>query len=102
MKELSLIGWAIRPLKRYAQFSGRSSRAEFWWFFLFLMILYVVVWIGLFAVIGISAAAAASPQTQSPLEMIGAFGVLGVFMVLFWLVLFIPTLALQIRRLHDT
>ena len=40
MKVLSPIGWALRPLKRYAEFSGRSSRAEFWWFFLFMTVAY--------------------------------------------------------------
>ena len=28
------IGWALLPLKRYAQFEGRSSRKEFWMFLL--------------------------------------------------------------------
>ncbi|WP_306464828.1 DUF805 domain-containing protein, partial [Enterobacter cloacae] len=29
------------PLVRYAQFNGRASRGEFWWFQLFIMILLI-------------------------------------------------------------
>ena len=43
MNNMTPIDWAIRPLKNYANFSGRASRAEFWWFTLFVMIVYVVV-----------------------------------------------------------
>ena len=34
MKELSPIEWAVLPLKKYATFSGRAPRAEYWWFYL--------------------------------------------------------------------
>lgn len=101
MPQLSPIGWALRPLKRYAEFSGRSSRSEFWWYWLFLMIAYAVLWIGVFAAIGIGAAAATTAN-QSPLALVGALGILGIFILLFWLVLFVPSLAVQVRRLHDT
>jgi uncharacterized membrane protein YhaH (DUF805 family) len=103
MQDLSPIGWALRPLKRYAQFSGRSSRAEFWWFTLFLMIVYVLFWIVLFATMG---ATAASMNAQSPgtpaLAMFGALGVFGIVMMLFWLALLVPIIAVQVRRLHDS
>jgi hypothetical protein len=26
------IDWAVRPLKRFADFSGRAPRAEYWWY----------------------------------------------------------------------
>ena len=99
---LSPIGWALRPLKNYANFSGRASRAEFWWFFLFMMITYMLVWFVLFAAVGVTAASASSSATPSPLRMIGAFGLAGVFLVVFYLALLIPSIAVQIRRLHDT
>jgi uncharacterized membrane protein YhaH (DUF805 family) len=95
---LSPIGWALRPLKNYANFSGRASRAEFWWFFLFLMILYIVVWIALVAVVDVAATSGSRPS----LGLIGAFGVAWIFMLLFWLAMIIPTIAVQVRRLHDT
>ena len=99
MQDLSPIGWALRPLKRYAQFSGRSSRAEFWWFFLGLFLVYIAMWILFF---GAVAGAIASGQANPGVGVLGALGVGGILIGLFWLALIIPTIAVQARRLHDT
>ena len=95
---MSPIDWAMRPLKRYAQFSGRAPRAEFWWFFLALMVVYFVVWFIFGAVVG----GAAASQTEPSAGMLGAFGAAGIILALFWLAVLIPTIAVQVRRLHDT
>lgn len=95
--KLSPFGWALRPLKNYANFSSRASRAEFWWYFLFVMVLYLVVWVAAITVIGSRAAS----EGPSSIATIGAFGAIGIFVVLFWLALFIPSIAVQVRRLHD-
>ena len=87
----------LRPLKRYAEFSGRSSRAEFWWFFLFTMVIYFVA---AFALGGVGAGLASLNPTGSVAS--GSFGAVMLFIIFFWIVLFIPMLAVQIRRLHDT
>ena len=95
---LSPIGWALRPFKRYATFSGRASRAEFWWFTLFLMIAYFAIWL-------IFVGSLASLATMESDVSTGAFGALGagmIVIVLFWLAVIIPTLAVQARRLHDS
>lgn len=98
MRNLSPIGWALRPLQNYARFSGRASRAEFWWFFLFMMIIYMVVWGVLVGTIGVGAASG----NPNPMAMFGAFGVMGIFLILLYLALLIPSIAVQVRRLHDT
>jgi uncharacterized membrane protein YhaH (DUF805 family) len=98
MQNLSPIAWALRPLKNYAKFSDRASRAEFWWFFLFIVILYFAVWVALVATVGVSTVSGSEPS----FAMIGAFGAAGIFIFLFWLALIIPTIAVQVRRLHDT
>jgi uncharacterized membrane protein YhaH (DUF805 family) len=99
MQNMSPIGWALSPLKRYAEFSGRSSRAEFWWFFLGLFLLYMVMWFVLFGALFSSIATAGSNPNVG---ILGAIGVGGIFMGLFWLALIIPTISVQVRRLHDT
>jgi uncharacterized membrane protein YhaH (DUF805 family) len=98
MKSMSPFDWALRPLKKYATFSGRASRAEFWWFFLFILIAYVAFWIVMMTVVGGFAAS----QSQPSLGVIGLFGAGSVFMLLFWIALLLPTIAVQVRRLHDT
>jgi uncharacterized membrane protein YhaH (DUF805 family) len=97
MQNLSPIGWALRPLRNYANFAGRASRAEFWWYTLAMTVFYIAMWIVLFGTI-------ASLSVQKPTS-VGAFGVIGVgamLVGLLWLGLIIPTIAVQVRRLHDT
>ncbi len=73
------IGWATLPLKRYADFSGRSSRKEFWLF----QLLYVALFLGCVVV------ALASPRLAAGLFILGALG------------LVVPLLAAEVRRFHD-
>ena len=69
---------------RAFDFKGRSTRAEYWWFQLFLLLAYLVL-IGIDAMIG----------TFNPDFGVGFLSGLG------WLATFIPSLSLGIRRLHD-
>jgi len=73
------------PLRKYAQFQGRAHRAEYWQFILF----YAVVYLVLMAVVG----AAGQGAARAP-----ATGLVG----LFALAMFVPHLAVGVRRLHDT
>ena len=94
---MSPIAWAIRPLKRYAEFSGRSPRAEYWWFILFMSIFYVVVMFGLFGSANALSFASGDPSAA----VAGGLGIAALFIGLFWLAVFIPTIAVQVRRMHD-
>ena len=75
--EKSPVEWAMTPLRKYAQFSGRAPRAEYWWFYLGYIILALVLNI----LTGIS-------------EIFGLLGIL-------YLALVIPMIAVGVRRLHD-
>ena len=74
------MNYFIAVLKKYAVFSGRAQRAEYWYFYLFSMIINSVLVIFSF-IIGDN------------------WDTLG---ILFSLAIIIPTLAVTIRRLHDT
>ena len=77
---------------RYADFSGRSSRAEYWWVQLFLIIASIILIIpawGLFAALG-------SGSEPSGAALLGLIPI-GIF----FLAIIIPNIALFIRRLHD-
>lgn len=41
--------WMITPLQNYANFSGRAPRAEFWWFFLFQLLVSLIPLVGTLA-----------------------------------------------------
>jgi uncharacterized membrane protein YhaH (DUF805 family) len=73
----------------YAKFDGRAPRSEYWWYQLF----NVIVAFGIFAV-----AIAAAVPTRST----AAFGVVFLGAAVFGLVSFVPSLAVTVRRLHDT
>lgn len=68
----------IGGLKKYADFTGRARRKEFWMYTLFYLIFYVLA-----AVIDV------------------ALGTM-IFAGIYALVLLIPTIAISARRLHDT
>ena len=58
--------------KKYADFNGRASRPEFWWFYLFTILCYIV-----------------------------AFAINPVIGIVVELALFLPFIAAASRRLHD-
>lgn len=70
--------WALLPLKKYADFSGRARRKEFWMFYL----LFIVA-------VGVSSAIG----SQIGFQWLGNIVMLG---------LLIPLIACEVRRMHDT
>jgi uncharacterized membrane protein YhaH (DUF805 family) len=92
--------WMFLPLKRYAEFSGRSRRMEYWMFFLFQMLVGIAFW-GVLMTIG-GAALMAGGNLNSLVATGGALMmVIGLWSIVN-LALFIPALAVGVRRLHDT
>lgn len=77
--------WMLMPLKRYAEFSGRSRRKEYWMYVLGLIIVAIVLGV-IEGVLGLT-------------QMIGPYGPLSALLAIGTLV---PSLAVGVRRLHDT
>ena len=75
--------WYMQALKKYAVFSGRARRKEYWFFVLW----YVIITIGL-AILD---------------AMLGLrIGNAGVLQTLYALAVLIPSISVTVRRLHDT
>ncbi|MEA5123110.1 DUF805 domain-containing protein [Xanthomonas floridensis] len=84
--------WMLLPLKRYADFQGRSRRKEYWMFML-LQVIILAVLVTLFA---IAAAVMGNDSGPGPLAwLVGA--VIGIAV----LALIVPSIAVTVRRLHD-
>lgn len=84
----------LLPLRRYADFQGRSRRREYWMFLLFVM-LVAIAWGIVFAVLG----------GMSGYESGNGLGTLATVWALLagvaYLAILIPSIAVQVRRLHD-
>ena len=85
---------AIRSVFRnYATFSGRATRSEYWWFQLFQIVLLILV-----VLLGVLPAAASNVAAgETPPSMSAA----GIVLFVLGLGLFLPNLAVFVRRLHD-
>jgi uncharacterized membrane protein YhaH (DUF805 family) len=73
------IEWAVVPLKKYAVFTGRAPRAEYWWYYLGTVIAGIVL--------------------RLVDKALGTQQTLGTILNL---ALLVPWLAVTVRRLHDT
>lgn len=71
--------------KKYVGFSGRARRSEYWWFFLFVVL--------------VSIAASVLDALFGTMFETANFGVIGAIV---GLALVLPTIAVSVRRLHDT
>jgi uncharacterized membrane protein YhaH (DUF805 family) len=91
--------YMFMPLKRYAEFSGRSRRMEYWMWVLFIILLEVAFWVLLMMVGG---AAMMSGDPRSALAAGGGMMIIAALFSLVWLALLIPGIAVAVRRLHDT
>jgi uncharacterized membrane protein YhaH (DUF805 family) len=92
--------WMFLPLKRYAEFSGRSRRTEYWMFFLFQILIGVAFWV-LLAIVGGGALMSGGDPTALAAAG-GAIMIVSALYLLVSLALLIPGIAVTVRRLHDT
>ena len=79
------MNWFLVVLKKYATFSGRAQRAEYWWFYL----------ISTLIIIGLSLIDQATGTLDEETGM-------GLLTTLYSLAILIPSIAVGVRRLHDT
>ncbi|MFC3173912.1 DUF805 domain-containing protein [Novosphingobium bradum] len=90
--------WMLMPLRRYAEFSGRSRRKEYWMFALLMAIIYTLAGVLMISSLWPMIAAGQAPTAES---FTGGFLAGVVLLGLFTLAIFVPALALTVRRLHD-
>lgn len=79
------MNWFVAVLRKYATFTGRARRKEYWMYWL----IYVLISIVLMFVDGIAGTLNADTGT-------------GLFSSIFMLGTLLPSLAVTVRRLHDT
>ena len=88
-------GGAIqRGFKKYAKFDGRASRSEYWWWTLFTTVTGIVLAVPA-VVIGIQTSPDGGETPGLPAVP------LLVLLMLFYLAVVVPTIAVTVRQLHD-
>lgn len=87
--------WMLMPLRRYADFRGRSRRRELWLFTAFSMVAGVAL-----VIVGAILTGGFGGYDGTGGAPPGALAGLLPF-VLFYLAILVPTIAVQARRLHD-
>jgi uncharacterized membrane protein YhaH (DUF805 family) len=88
---VSTMHWMFLPLKRYADFTGRSRRMEYWMFSLGLAIAVLLFVFVVFALVDVT-------ETRDSPAAIILFAGLG---ILAWLAIIVPSFAVSVRRFHD-
>ena len=82
------MSWYIKVLKNYAVFSGRARRKEYWWFSLFNFIFALVLELINFFIIAS--------------HIHGLIDSLILLSIIYNLAVIVPSIAVAVRRLHDT
>jgi uncharacterized membrane protein YhaH (DUF805 family) len=91
------MNWYIGVLKKYVVFSGRATRSEYWYFVLFNTIISMVL-MGIDIAMGTGSA----ESTMSGDAGVSMNMSAGILTGIYTLAVLLPSLAVLIRRLHDT
>ncbi|WP_306628723.1 DUF805 domain-containing protein [Arthrobacter sp. B1I2] len=84
-----------RFFKKYATFSGRASRSEYWW--------WTLVSVSVSIVLSLIMSVMGMPDSDGQRPEFGAGAAVAVSLFGLWfLALIVPSIALTVRRLHDS
>jgi uncharacterized membrane protein YhaH (DUF805 family) len=72
------MNWYLKVLRQYADFTGRARRMEYWMF----VLVNTIIWVAILILDSVL-------RTSLP-------------GLLYWLAILLPSLAVGVRRLHDT
>ena len=86
--------------KGYAEFTGRSTRSDFWWVWLGNFILSIPFWVIYFYIVYHSTAIDLVSNSASEATFM-VFGLVAIIYAVFYLAILVPTIALSVRRLRD-
>jgi uncharacterized membrane protein YhaH (DUF805 family) len=95
--------WYLKVLRQYADFSGRARRKEYWMFVLFNIILPLGgMFVLSFVFIVIESIISIDHRTGMSQAGYIISLIIGLIVILYFLAMIIPSLAVAVRRLHDT
>ena len=87
-----------RAFAGWSTWSGRATRAEYWWWFLFVWLISFIPYVGIFASMDWTSNGDGSVSGSGG----GASVLWWIIFLLLWAVFLLPSIAVSVRRLHDT
>ena len=81
------MNWYLEVLRKYAEFSGRARRTEYWMFVLFNLIIAVVIGLATGFIGSIFGAGRATANSAN---------------LIYYLAVLVPAIAVGVRRMHDS
>lgn len=89
---MSFFDAVASAFRKYFDFSGRASRSEFWWFFLFCILLYMFAFS--LSINEIGQPDESNPEAYLSKAFSSWFGIAFIFTL-------IPSISVAVRRFHD-
>ena len=86
--------------KNFAEFTGRSTRPDYWWVWLGNLILSIPFWIIYFYTVFLSTVMDSVSDSASEATFM-VFGLVAIIYAVFYLAILVPKIALSVRRLRD-
>lgn len=83
-----IVAWTICMSSKYATFSGRASRSEYWWFSLANVLVFLLIGVVFFLIYALT-------------EEENVLSAMVVMLCIYWLAALVPGWAVTSRRLHD-
>lgn len=91
------MNWIFKCFRQYADFTGRSRRAEYWNFFTFQIIGSFILGIPYFKAVMDLSSSLGSDSSPSAVPFMAMAP-----LIIFGLAILVPSIAVTVRRLHDT
>jgi uncharacterized membrane protein YhaH (DUF805 family) len=95
------MNWMLLPLRRYADFSDRSRPKEYWMFVLFIVLASIAASV-IDVLLGFGTATHVVDEEPNGFWASAAYSGTGPVLLLFTLAILVPSLAVGVRRLHDS
>ena len=86
--------------KNFAEFTGRSTRPDYWWVWLGNLIVSIPFWIIYWYTVFLSTVLDSVSDSASEATFM-VFGLVAIIYAVFYLAILVPTIALSVRRLRD-
>ena len=91
-----------RGFAGWSTWSGRATRAEYWWWALFVFLVSLIPYIGIFATMDWTTTDTGPNSTGTSVSGSGGSVIFWILLAVVVLALLLPSLAVMVRRLHDT